>query len=80
MAGIDEHKHTTEIGSVDEVIRDEILKFLALVARCLGVAIAGEIHQRPFLVDKKEVDEPGPSRGAGYLGEILFAAECIDER
>lgn len=78
-AGIDEHKHTAEIGPIDEVVRDKILELLALVARCLGVAIAGKVHQRPFLVDEKEVDEPGPSRGAGNLGEILFAGQGINQ-
>ena len=65
MTRVDEHKSTGEIGPLEKVLRDELMKAVPISERGLGISIARKIHHAPILVDREEIDftsAPGFSR------------------
>src|SRR5690606_17166905 len=77
---VDQHKDVGEVGTPLQVIGHGLVELVAFALGDLGVAVAGQVHEAPAVVDGEEVDQAGLAGRAGDLGEAAVAGEEIDQR
>ena len=57
MTDVNEYEDIGELYTLEDVLRNHLLQFVALRLRTFGIAITGKVHQIPFLVDNEMVDQ-----------------------
>ena len=70
----------SEIGTIEEVVRDKVTEPTALLLADLRIPVAGKIDQSPCVVDCEKIDQLGFARDLGNLCQALRAGEHVDER
>ena len=78
MTRINQYEDATQVGSLGNVIRDELIELIAMLARGFGIPVAGEVDECPLLVDDEKVNQAGAPRRTGDHSEIFFASKGVD--
>ena len=80
VAGIEQDEQQDEVLAVENVVADDILQLFPALVSHLGIAVAGQVHKVPGVVDQEMIDQLGlAGRGRGVC-QAFFAAEPVDER
>ena len=70
QAGVDQDKNVTEEFAFLDVVADGFVEIEALLLGNLGVAVAGQIDERPVAVDREKIDELRLAWLVGNFGEL----------
>jgi len=79
MPGVDEHEHRLQVLPLTQVVLDHLLPPSPVRLRNLCKAVAGEIHDIPFVIDIEMVDQLRLAGSAGGLGQLFIAGKHIDQ-
>ena len=79
-ADIDQNEEEVELLAAEHVVGDELRELAPHGLRRAGVAVTGQIHEIPRVVDAEVVDQPGFARSSRDLGQPVAAGEHVDER
>src|SRR3989442_491218 len=77
---IDHEQHPAQRGPLAEVGLDQRLPRAPLRLRAHREPVAGQVHQHDPLVQREEVELPGPPRRAARARQAAPADERVDER
>lgn len=80
MTTVDEGKDGYEVGPFPQIVFDHFFPFLPLRLGNLGEAIAGKVHQVPFTIDRKMIDQLRFAGSSRSLGQSIVVAKHIDQR
>ena len=76
---VDQNQDTSELRPLREVARDHFLQSGSRLLRDLGKSVAGQIHERPALIDGEKIDQLSVPRRAGDLCQRVASDEGIEQ-
>ena len=79
-ADVRQHEQEVHLPAAEHVVGDERREPVAHGLRRAGVAVAGQVHQIPCVVDAEVVDEPRLAGRSRDFGQPRAAGEHVDER
>ena len=79
VAAVYEDKERCQLGALQDVVVDYAGELVLLALAALGIAVAGQIHKIPVLVDKKVVDEQCLTGCGRCHGQALAVSQHVDE-
>jgi hypothetical protein len=80
MTAVDEREDHYKVRPFPQVVFDHFFPFLPLRLGAFGKAIAGKVHEVPFVIDRKMIDQLRFAGSAGCLGQFVIVAKHIDQR
>ena len=79
MTAVDEQEEVGHLLSLQDITLNHLAQALAVFLAPLGIAVAGEIHEIPAVVDEEVVDEHGLAWRRAREGQSFVASEHVDE-
>jgi len=79
MPAVDEYEHGDEVFSFTQVVLDHLFPSSSFGLRDLCKAVAGQVHDVPFVIDIKVVDQLRLAGRTGSLRQLIIADEHIDK-
>jgi len=79
MPAVDQYEDGDEVLSFPQIVFDHFLPPLPFRQRDLCKAISRQIHDIPFVIDDKMVQQLRFARSIGGLGQFFVVGEHVDE-
>lgn len=79
MTGVDQYEHRLQVLPLTQIVLDHLLPPSPVRLPNLGKAVAGQIHDIPFVIDRKMVDQLRLAGSAGGLGQLFITGKHVDQ-
>jgi len=79
MPCVKQHEKQHHLLAVEDVVADDVLEFLPAFLAHAGVAIAGQVHEVPGIIDQEMVDKLGLAGGGRSMRQPVDTAEAVDQ-